>query len=56
VKAIVSEVRRNVANADNVVPDIYRNILKSQEGTGGQHRSVSDAGTLSITEQPLTAA
>jgi len=40
---IVSEAHRDVLNTFNVVSDIHRNMLKGQEGTDGQHRSVSDA-------------
>ena len=33
---------------------VRNDMLEGREGTGGQRQSVSDAGTLSITEQALT--
>jgi len=45
-----------VVNTHTLVSDIHRNMLKGQEGTDGQHQSVSDARALSITEQQLTVA
>ena len=35
---------------------VRNNTLESREGTVGQHQSVSDIGTLSVTEQALTVA
>ena len=46
----VSEVHQGVVNTHTLVSDIHQNMLKGQEGTDGQHRSVSDARALSITE------
>jgi hypothetical protein len=48
----VSEVHRDVANTQNMVSDI-RNMLKGQEGSGGQPQPVSVARTLSLTEHTL---
>ena len=45
-----------VTDTYKLVSDIHQNILKGQDGTGGQHQSVSDVGTLSITKQTLTIA
>jgi len=50
----VSEVHHGVVNTHTLVSDIHRNMLKGQEGTDGQHRSVSNARALPITEQQLT--
>jgi len=49
-RTIVSEVRRDLANTYNVVSDIHRNMLKNQEATNSQRRSVSDHHALSIAE------
>jgi len=48
--AVVSEVHRDVAGTHTMVSDIHHNMLKSQEGTNGQHRSVSDMRTPFITK------
>jgi len=40
-RAIVSDVHREVADTHVIVSDIRREMLKSQEGAGSQHRSVS---------------
>ena len=50
----VSELHRNVADTNAIVSDIHRSMLEGREGTAGQRQSVSDVGTLSITEQILT--
>ena len=55
-RIIVSEVRRDLANTYNVVSDIHRNMLKSQEGTDSQCRPVSDTRALSVAEYHLTVA
>ena len=52
----VSGIHRNVTDTHKIVSDIHQNMLKGQDETGGQHQSVSNVGTLSITEQALTIA
>jgi len=47
---LVSDVHHGVVDTHAIVSDIRRNMLKGQEGTDGQHRSVSDTRALSITE------
>jgi hypothetical protein len=41
-------------NTHTIVSDIRRDMLKSQEGTDGQHQLVSDTCTLFIAELTLT--
>ena len=40
--AMVSDVHHGVVNTHSMVSDIHRNMMKGQEGTNGQLRSVSD--------------
>jgi len=40
-RAIVSDLHREVAGAHTIVSDIRREMVKSLEGAGSQHRSVS---------------
>ena len=44
--AIISEVQRDVANTQVMV----RDMLKGQQETGGQDRSVSETWALSVAE------
>ena len=55
VRRDVSEVHRDVTNTKALVSDIH-NMLRSQEGIGGQLRLVSLARSLSLTEYTLTVA
>jgi len=46
-RAIISEVHREVADTRAIVSDLRREVLKSQEGAGSQHQSVSVTRTSS---------
>jgi len=50
---VISEVHRGIADTQAMVHDI-RNMLKSQQGTGGQLQLVSITRTPSLTEYTLT--
>jgi len=40
-RAIISDVHREVTDTHAIVSDMRREMVKSQEGAGSQHRSVS---------------
>jgi len=49
-RAIISEVEQNVTNTQTMVSNIYRTMVKSQEGGDGRDLSVSNTRTVSTTE------
>lgn len=51
---IVVEVQRDVVDTHDVIFDIRRNMLRSQEGTDDQRRLVGDTQTVRTTECMLT--
>jgi hypothetical protein len=50
IHVAVSNVHHGVVNTHAIVTDIHRAVVKGQDGTDGQHPSVSVTCTLLITE------
>ena len=53
-RTVVSEIKRDVASARAMVSDIHRNVVRGQEGNGGDKSLVSGSQILSIIERLLT--
>jgi len=50
--SIVSEINHNVTNANTTLDNIYRDMLKREEGTDNQNLTVSDNPALDVANLP----
>ena len=52
-RVAVSDIRRDVANTQNIVFDIHRTMVGRHQGTDGRHRSVSSHHAVLMAEYIL---
>jgi len=55
-RVLASEINSNVTHANATLANIYRDMLKREEGTDNQNLTVSDNPALDVAKQTLTTA
>jgi len=55
-RVLASEINNNVTNANTTLANIYRDMVKREEGTDSQNQTVSDPPDLDVAKQTLTTA